>query len=536
VKNVFLFIAKSLALRHPATRDELLTFKKEVAGEHKVSPPSQANVLRAYQKLVESGELKRDAQFESFLGRKSVRSDSGIAPITVLTKPFPCPGKCVYCPTEVTMPKSYLSNEPAAQRALNHRFDPYRQVADRILALKSIGHSAHKIELIVKGGTWSSYPRAYQTWFIKRCFDGANHASGKRVRSTTLRGAQDANENAEHRIIGLTLETRPDFIKPKEVARLRELGCTRLEIGLQHTSNAVLDLIKRGHSVEDCYTALALLRDAGFKTDLHMMPQLPGATPDMDVAAIRELFANPALRPDMIKVYPCVVTPNSELYGWWKSGDFKPYSDEALFEVLLKTKQLVPRYCRISRLIRDIPNSSIVAGNMSTNLREVLQRELGKRGGKCVCLRCREIIRHPSLAGELPTLFDDAYEASGGMEHFLSFETPDRAAVFAFARLRLPKLDSRAPGNSVLEKLIPEIKGAAFIRELHTYGTQLGIGARDEKASQHKGFGRKLMTEAERIARKAGYTKLAVISGIGVRGYYRKLGYRRVGTYMMKWL
>ncbi|MEI7741500.1 MAG: tRNA uridine(34) 5-carboxymethylaminomethyl modification radical SAM/GNAT enzyme Elp3 [bacterium] len=538
MKNVLLAIVKTLYESHPKTQDELLHLKKDIAGTYKISPPSSATLLKAYQKLVQLGELQNDDFFMSLLRRKSVRSNSGIAPITVLTKPYPCPGKCTYCPTEVTMPKSYLSNEPAAQRALMNRFDPYKQMVERIKALSSIGHDAHKIELIVKGGTWSAYPASYQRWFIKRCFDGANHASGARKRSSTLLEAQNTNENADHRIIGITLETRPDFIKPKEVARLRSLGCTRVEIGLQHTSNIVLAKVKRGHTAEDCMQALALLRDAGFKTDLHMMPQLPGSDAKQDVAAIAELFENPSYRPDMIKIYPCVVTPNSELYEDWKNGKFVTYSEPELFEALLAMKQLIPRYCRISRLVRDIPKSSILAGNNSTNMRDILQREMKKRGTKCACLRCREISHQKEFASQAPVFFDDKYEASNGIEHFLSMETEGREAVFAFCRLRLGRRP-QAVGRSKtteLEKLIPEIRGAAFIRELHTYGVQLGLGERDAGASQHKGLGKKLMEKSEEIARTAGYKKLAVISGIGVRAYYRKLGYRRVGSYMVKYL
>jgi elongator complex protein 3 len=434
------------------------------------------------------------------------------------------------------MPKSYLSNEPAAQRALLLRFDPYRQVSERIKSLLTIGHESNKIELIVKGGTWSSYPVAYQEWFIKRCFDAANHAGSKKIRSSTLAQSQHRNEKAKCRIIGLTLETRPDRITPKETARLRMLGCTRVELGLQNTSDRILKLVERGHTAADAKRALKLLRDAGFKTDLHMMPQLPGSTPKSDFEMFEELFRDPDFRPDMIKIYPCVVTPNSELYEWHKSGKFKPYSDKKLFETLIKIKTTVPYYCRISRLIRDIPGSSIVAGNTITNLRIGLQKEMKARGLSCKCLRCREVGHQASgewrvMSDEAPTLFNDTYEASQGTEHFLSFEDPARTTVFAFCRLRLP--DPHTQDQRILD-LLPEVRGAAFIRELHTYGAQLLLGETDELASQHKGLGRKLMIEAEKTAKSAGFKKMAVISGIGVREYYKKLGYRLQGSYMVK--
>ncbi|MFH0928285.1 MAG: tRNA uridine(34) 5-carboxymethylaminomethyl modification radical SAM/GNAT enzyme Elp3, partial [bacterium] len=436
MKKVFLTIMQKLIAAKPQSVDEFLRLKKDFAGEFHLSPPSTSTLHAAYHQLLKSG-LKPVPEIEKMLRRKVVRTNSGISPITVLTKPYPCPGKCVYCPYEVTMPKSYLSNEPAAQRALLLRFDPYRQVSERIKSLLTIGHESTKIELIVKGGTWSSYPPKYQEWFLKRCFDAANHAGSKKIRSSNLAQSQTINERAKCRIIGLTLETRPDRITPKEVARLRMLGCTRIELGLQNTSDRILKLIERGHTTTDAKRALKLLRDAGFKTDLHMMPQLPGATPRSDLKMFEELFADPDYRPDMIKIYPCVVMRNSALYEWHQSGKFKPYSDKRLFETLIKIKTSVPYYCRVSRLVRDIPGSSIVSGNTITNLRLGLQQEMKARGLICKCLRCREIGHQESgrwsvVRGQSTTFFDEAYEASRGVEHFLSFEDPRRTVVFAF--------------------------------------------------------------------------------------------------------
>ena len=300
---------------------------------------------------------------------------------------------------------------------------------------------------------------------------------------------------------------------------MRILGCTRVEMGIQHTDNKILRLTKRGHTIEDAKKATALLRGYGFKIDFHLMPQLPGSTPTKDYKMFEKIFADPDLRPDMIKIYPCTVVINSELYRWYKKGQFKPYADKKLIAMLMKVKsKIIPRYCRISRLIRDIPSTEIIAGNLATNLRQIIQAKMVEDGLTCQCLRCREIghqqLSHPAKI----KLFIDQYEASGGTEYFLSFEDTARRAVFAFCRLRL---DARG--------LYP-----AFIRELHTYGQLMPLGQRSKKASQHRGLGRRLIAEAEKIAREHGADTIAVISGIGVRGYYKKLGYKLQKTYMVK--
>ncbi len=524
------------------TKDAFLAFKRRMANAAGVRIPATAALRRAYEARVAADPSLRSPALEKALTRREVRSLSGVAIVTVLTKPYACPGKCVYCPTEAIMPKSYLSNEPAAMRALMHKFDPWRQVTARLRALVENGHAADKIELIVKGGTWSAYPWDYRAWFIKRCFDAANafgdgRTGGKKKRTSTLSASQKRNESARHRIIGLTLETRPDWISPAEIVRLRELGCTRVELGVQSVDDRILAVTKRGHDVASVVEAARLLKDAGYKTDFHMMPQLPGATPASDLAELRGIFADPRFRPDMIKIYPCVTVELAELHQWWKDGKYVPYSDAKLIAMLMKAKASVPRYCRISRLIRDIPSTSIVAGNAVTNLRQVVQEKMRAKGLACACLRCREIGRaaqaDPSLAGETPVFFDDAYEASGGEERFLSFEDAARRAVFAFCRLRLPPKEPQGAVREVWDA-IPEIRGAAFVRELHTYGNLVPIAGRDPEASQHKGLGRALMDQAERLAKGAGYRTLAVISGVGVRAYYRKLGYRLYGTYMVK--
>lgn len=559
-------IIKSALSHGVQTKDALLALKRRVAGVLGGQLPPTAELRRAYDTITKRDPRQRSETLEKILVRREVRSLSGVAVITVLTKPWPCPGRCVYCPSEARMPKSYLANEPAAMRAVEAGFDPSRQVATRLRSLYENGHLTDKLELIVKGGSWSAYPRSYQDWFIGRCFEACNEFNSRQLKSLKaqklkssklqtlssklLNDAQRLNETARNRVIGLTLETRPDLITPNEIANLRRLGCTRVELGVQTLDDRVLKLVRRGHDAAAVARATRLLKAAGFKTDYHLMPQLPGATPRSDLVAIRRVFADPDFRPDMIKIYPCVVLKSAELHRWWRAGRYRPYANRHLLELLVTAKPEIPRYCRISRLIRDIPAPSVEAGNTETNLRQRIQAELKRRGHACPCLRCREIghaaKEEPRLLRAKPKLFDDAYEASGGTEHFLSFEDARRRAVFAFCRLRLPgrrcgETERRRDGETSqeidqIEKLLPELREAALLRELHTYGHLVPIAKTDSRASQHRGLGRRLMAKAERLAAAAGFEKMAVIAGVGVRGYYRQLGYRLQGSYMVKWL
>lgn len=480
---------------------------------------------------------------QTLFRQKKTRTDSGVAPITLLTKPYACPGKCVYCPTEVRMPKSYISSEPAAARALRLGFDPHRQVTQRVQALERNGHEAKKIELIIKGGTWSAYPWAYRKWFIKRCYDAANHLSqhGKRKKYQSLKESQKVNEKAEYRVIGLTIETRPDWINPKEIERLRELGVTRVEVGIQALDDKILALTQRGHTIADAVRATILLKAASFKTDYHFMPGQPGSTAAHDVEMYRRMFDDPAFRPDMVKLYPCVVLPNAELQGWYDRGDFKPLQGEELIETMIQIQALTPLYCRVPRLIRDFPSTDISAGNKVTNLREEIERRMRERGIKLWDLRAREAGHMPPLASDVELkLFVEAFDNAGGKEFFLSFEDSERTTVMAFLRLRLPN-HMYVPEDTKTAKMLeevrasfPELKGAAYIRELHTYGQALALGQAKGDAVQHKGLGKKLMQEAEKIAKKHGYKNMSVISGVGVREYYRTLGYKLKGSYMVK--
>ncbi len=513
-KSIVLEIVKA----SPKSERELFNLARTEAGKLKLPSPEKSTLLAAYRQLLKTGEIKQNKTLEKLLTKRAVRTMSGVAVISVLTKPHPCPGNCLFCPTEKNMPKSYLSNEPAVMRAILNDFDPYRQVTMRLKALKANGHATDKIELIVMGGTWSYHAPQYQKWFIERCFEALN---GKPAKNLTE--AQKKNETAKHRCIGLTLETRPDYINAKEIKRMRELGCTRVELGIQHTDDKILKINRRGHSTKQGIEAIKLLKDAGFKLNLHLMPNMYGSTPSKDLKMFRDIYSDGNYMPDMVKIYPCVVNEFADLYKLYQQKKYKPYTDKQLLELLKKIKKITPPWVRITRLVRDIPEESIIAGNKITNLRQLIQEQAKQEGWSCQCIRCREAGHQPEQSSKIK--FNEVhYQANGGQEYFLNFESKDKKVLYAFLRLRLPR-DSQKPS-------LPELKDAALIREIHTYGQLVGLGKKGEV--QHLGLGKKLLAEAEKTARKQGYKKIAVISGIGVREYYKKNGYRLEGTYMVK--
>lgn len=549
-------IIKELASQSNWTPDSCHATKRKHLSASGISMMDNHSLLQWYRLMVQQGEMPQSTSVESALQVHPVRSQSGIAVITLLTMPAGCPGRCSYCPTESRMPKSYVASEPAAARALTLQFDPYIQTESRISTLLRNGHSADKIELIIKGGTWSAYPKDYREWFIQQCFQAMNEiglpkreivntnpssrfsrfwGEEKKLWSIEqLYEAQRINETARHRCIGLTIETRPDWVTIEEIAHLRALGCTRVELGLQTTDEEILKKIKRGHTSAQTAQATKLLKDAGFKVDHHLMPGLPGATPEKDLAVAQEVFTSDHYQPDTIKLYPCVVLPSTEIYEWYKRGDYIPYSSETLLELLAAIKAIVPPYVRVARVIRDFPSPEIAGGNLITNLRETIQKTMKEKGVRCKCLRCREV-GHVVAKSDLPThawnplLKIRQYGASGGTEYFLSYENEDESIVYAFLRLRLP-----SPDAHVLWEALPELTNAALIRELHTYGSLVPISTTDANASQHRGLGKRLLAEAEEIAHKHGFEKIAIISGIGVREYYHKQGYELEGTYMSK--
>ena len=475
-------------------------------------------LVAAYRQLVERGEWQPDTSLLARIRMKPVRTLSGVTTVTVLTKPYPCPGKCVFCPTDVRMPKSYLPDEPGARRALQHDFEPYDQVLARLEALRAVGHPTDKIELLILGGTWSSYRKDYQEWFIKRCFDAMNG-----IDSPDLQTAQARNETTDHRNVGLVIETRPDHVNLRELAWLRYLGVTKVQMGAQSFDDHILEMNKRGHTAAETRQAVALLRAAGFKIVLHWMPNLLGADPDSDRTDFIHMWDGYC--PDEIKIYPNQLLANAELYAYWQRGEFIPYTTDELVDLISDIKPSIPRYCRVNRVIRDIPSTNVVEGNKRTSLRQDVHQEMARRGTVCQCVRCREVRGQKIKIADLQQ-GDLIYQVGDTQEHFLSFNTSDDKLA-GFLRLSLP-------GPSSPKTDLVDLQDAAIIREVHIYGQSLPVGTETEGAAQHAGLGKHLIRWAEQIAVQNGFSRLAVISAIGTRRYYTRRGFKRGETYLVK--
>ena len=492
---------------------------------------SKSALVMAYQQGVNSGEWPRDEALLAAIRLKPVRTLSGVTTVTVLTKPYPCPGKCIFCPEDVRMPKSYLPDEPGAMRALEHDFDPYSQVRSRLETLASVGHPTDKVELLILGGTFSAYRRDYQAWFVGRCFEAMNAPvvsapvppENEKMDATELERLQSINETAGSRNVGLSVETRPDEVTPNELAWFRSLGVTKVQMGVQSLDDRILELNERGHTVAEAHQAMAYLRAAGFKIVLHWMPGLLGATLDSDRADFPRLWEG--LSPDEIKIYPTQLLENAPLYEYWKRGEYKPYTTQELVSLIADVKPSIPRYCRVNRIIRDIPSTHVVAGNKRSSLRQDVQAELERRGSRCNCIRCREVRGEKVDLSNL-RLDDLAYSPDGAEEHFLSFITPDDR-ITGFLRLSLPGPNSPATG-------IKELAGAAIIREVHVYGQSLAVGKEQAGAAQHAGLGTRLLAEADRLAEAKGFHHLAVIAAVGTRQYYLERGFERGELYLVK--
>ncbi len=508
------------------------------------------------------------------LRMKPIRSLSGVAPVTVLTRPHPCPGRCVFCPNDVRMPKSYLSMEPGAQRAAQFRFDPFAQTRGRMAALHANGHVTSKVEMIILGGTWSSYPHAYQRWFVKRCFDAMNEPAldenptqeahdlavlvGKDERAVDyfalpevmppskpgtynrmvqgffrehalpkeecsweeLEATHRQNEAGVARCVGMSVETRPELVDMQEALRLRRLGVTKVQIGVQNVSDEILKINQRDHSIEDARRALRILRAAGFKLQIHWMPNLLGATPEHDIEDFGRLMAEPDLQPDELKIYPCVLIESAELSKHHQSGEWSPYSAEDMMRILVACLKQVPRNCRVTRVVRDIPGHDIVAGATTSNLRETVEAAMDGAGTARHDIRSREI-RSETFGKQ--TDLETIWRTSTTSEVFVETSaaavdadgktTQDR--LLGFARLSLPEAGHIAPDEL----------GAAVLREVHVYGPARRVGTSGGGLPQHTGLGRALVERARVIADKAGHKRLSVISSVGTRDYYRNLGF-----------
>jgi elongator complex protein 3 len=511
------------------TELELNRIKKSISSRHKLDClPGNAHILAEarldeYEKVIE------------ILQRKPVRTISGVAVVAVMTSPAPCPhGICLPCPggpnSEYRSPQSYMGHEPATMRAIQHDFDPYKQVSSRLKQILDIGHPVNKAELIVMGGSFTARSLCYQEWFVRRCLEAMNdfqvRPDGGGFRY--LEDVQVENETASVRNVGITFETRPDWACQPEVDRMLRLGGTKVELGVQNIYDFVLKRINRGHTVSHTAHANNVLRDAGFKVGFHMMPGLPGSSVDMDIRMFKRIFEDERFMPDYLKIYPTLVTQGTGLYELWKSGEYNALELDDAVELIANVKAMLPPWLRLQRVQRDIPAWQIAAGVTKSNIRQLAHDILVKRNMRCRCIRCREA-GHRGLNGIEPENIQQiscTYRACGGYEHFISFEDIRQDVLIGFVRLRYPDSPHR-----------PELENAALVRELHVYGPMVRVGRQaKDKEWQHRGYGEELLWQAEDRARNAGFTKLAVISGIGVRPYYRRLGFVRDGPYMSKLL
>ncbi|MFH1071992.1 MAG: tRNA uridine(34) 5-carboxymethylaminomethyl modification radical SAM/GNAT enzyme Elp3 [Nanoarchaeota archaeon] len=501
-----------------------------------------------------------------YLQTKPVRTGSGVAVIAIMTRPARCPhGKCTMCPGGLKshfgdVPQSYTGHEPATLRGMRNNYDAYLQVMNRLEQYVVLGQLPSKADVIIMGGTFPAQPLEYQEEFVTDLFRALNDFSGlffkkgafdwskfkeffsmpgevgskerteeihaallkMKQKKTSLLREQTRNETAQVKCIGLTIETRPDWAFLRHGNEMLKLGCTRIELGVQTVYAEALKRVHRGHTLQDSIKSIQLLKDLGFKLNFHLMPGLPGISKQQDIKGLQQIFLDARFRPDMLKVYPTMVMPGTPLYLDYMRGKFKPLTTRGAAEIIVEMKKMIPEYCRIMRIQRDIPTKVTVAGVDRTNLRQEVQLLMKKKGYVCRCIRCREIRNEPLRKTALNVL---EYAASNGQEFFISLESND--AIVGFCRLRFPS-----------QYLRPEItKKSALIRELHVYSSQLAVGKKPGKTRhQHKGFGRQLMHKAEEIAKAHGKTKMVVISGIGAREYYKKLGYRSEGVYMVKQL
>ncbi len=525
--------------------DGRITSEKQLnEAKKKIAKSFHLSTLPKNADIIISGNDEEQEKVRAILQRKPVRTISGVAVIAAMTSPAPCPhGICVPCPggpgSEFQSPQSYMGREPSTMRAIQFEYDPYRIVTNRLTQLKQIGHVVKKAELIIMGGTFSARSIDYQEWYTKRCLEAMNdfygdswrqqaNPIGKTIPYFTIEDVQKANETSEVRNTGITFETRPDWAKKTHIDKMLELGATKVEIGVQSTYDFILERMKRGHSVADSIEANRVLRDSALKVGFHMMPGLPGTDVEMDVRNFKRLFENPGFKPDYLKIYPTLVTEGTELNEMWKQGKYKAMGDEEATLLLSRIKSFIPKWVRLQRIQRDIPAPQILAGVRKSNIRQLAHEHLEQHGGKCRCIRCREV-GHNILKGNEPDIDNiqltvESYDCCGGKEHFIAFEDIKKDILIGFLRLRFPDGPHRE-----------ELQNAALIRELHIFGSSVAVGKNaGENDWQHRGYGRELISHAEELASGSGYNKVAIISGIGVRQYYRKSGYELEKVYMTK--
>ena len=548
MKNACRIIIDDIIEGKISARRDLEVRKRQLCRELKLSKfMSNADILECA--TAEEKELISDT-----LKKKPTRTKSGVAIVAVMCHPHKCPhGRCLYCPESDIAPPSYTGEEPAALRGRMFEYHPYVQCFNRLSQLKKIGHPIDKVELIIMGGTFPSRDLCYQEWFVSQCLKAMtdfglileNNAEFE-IDKPLIRGfekdvlktypptdyvliddVQLAKENSKVRCVGMTFETRPDYCKKEHINRMLNFGVTRVELGVQTLSDELYDKVKRGHSISDVTESNQLLRDSAIKVAMHMMPGL-FVNQKEDLKMFKQLFSDDNFKPDMLKIYPCLVTKGSELYDMWKEGTYSPYTDEEAVDLIVEIKKILPKWVRTMRIQRDIPSTLIEAGVQKSNLGELVYNKLDENHIDCQCIRCREIGHKKTKENYTLDdfkLFKESYTACGGEETFISIEDKNEESIAGFLRFRIPS-----------DKIFrPEITDkTALIRELHVYGNMIQIGDKNPSIGQHTGFGEKLLVEAENLAIDNDKNEIAIISGIGSRNYYRKFGYERKGPYMAK--
>ncbi len=516
-------IQRLMQIHQPTTRD-LNLIKMQIAQAHNLQTlPSNSMLIRNLEPA--------EKRLISILRRKRVRTISGVTIVAVMTKPYPCPKvtPCAYCPGGPAngVPQSYTGFEPAAMRGMQNRYDPYRQVRSRINQLEAIGHNVDKVELVVMGGTFPATPKKYQTRFIQRCLDALTQE-----RSNSLNDAKEQAETNRIRNVGITVETRPDWARTRHVDNMLSMGVTRVELGVQNIHDDIYKLVNREHTVQDVITATRILRDAGLKVAYHLMPGLPGSNINRDLSAFRTVFTNPSFKPDMIKIYPCLVLKGTKTHEWWQKGRYRPYTTEQAVQLIAEVKKTIPPWVRIMRVQRDIPAQLIEAGVKHSNLRQLVLQKLQEHDLRCRCIRCREV-GHRWLKDKVKPNMNNVqtstikYDASDGTEVFISAEDPANDVLIGYLRLRIPSASAHRPEINT--------EPSSIIRELHVYGPLVPVGKHRAKAWQHKGYGESLLAKAEHITQaEFDRSKVVVISALGTKQYYKRLGYHHDGPYMSK--
>jgi elongator complex protein 3 len=523
-------IADKIAKKSKMTTAEISKTLREVSSSyHLTTLPKNESIIRF---------LPFDSEYRKTLMVRPIKTASGVAVVAVMPKPYECPhGRCIYCPggIEHNTPLSYTGSEPATRIAQKSNYGSFKQVVYKLHQLESRGHSISKIEVVIVGGTFPFMPDEYQLEFVKGCFDALNTFGGRQDLSSTLEEAKKFNETSDSRCVGLTVETKPDYCKLKQIELLLELGVTRVEIGVQSLRDNVYRSVNRGHTLKDVIESFQIARDAGCKIVAHMMPGLPNSTLENDITDFKTLFYHPSFKPDMIKIYPTLVLEGTGLFNLYKSGRYNAYTDEDMIKILVEVKKIVPPWVRIMRVQREIESNDIRSGPKCGNLRQLALEELKKIGLKCKCIRCREVglqNGNSYLSEDEVVLNRIDYDASDGHEVFLSYENQDRSIILGFLRLR-------HTNNPLIKNLkTKDASGAAVVRELHVYGQAVEVGKKTGSDNyQHKGFGLSMLNEAESIVKNEfGINNLSVISAVGTREYYRKFGYHLNGPYMTKGL